>query len=146
MQTQGEILSKYLKAHVFYVPPTAILAISPIEVPIPVKAREGANVSMSEGQKLEKTTTEAQKSPNTVPSDATPATSLKTVLTQIHKSEYFLSRLKQLHDENEQYLQVLQSILHSLLQLDEMTKANGTCCVRYTSPFHHFLEPVIGYL
>lgn len=67
--------------------------------------------------------TEAQKDDANAPKNAT---SLKTVLTQIHKTEYFLSRLKQLHDENEQYIQVLQSILHSLLQLDEMTKANGT--------------------
>lgn len=124
MQTQGEILSKYLKEHVFFVPPTAILAISPIEVPIPVKRKEdkasSSNTAMDTGERAKKT----QKSDANAPKNTA---SLKTVLTQIHKSEYFLSRLKQLHEENEQYLQVLQSILHSLLQLDEMTKANGTC-------------------
>jgi hypothetical protein len=128
LQTQSEILSKYLKEHVFYVPPSAILAISPIDVPIPFQSSDHANVSTSLNKSTQKT---PKKGGKAAKQEVDETQSLRAILTKIHKEEYFLSRLKQLYNENEQYLQVLQNILHSLLQLDEITKANGMHPISY---------------
>lgn len=116
-------MEKYLREHVFYVPPDAILSISPLDVPIPAHSSDMMDVSTTSDKTDRKSSTKGGKSKL---KEETPSESLKVILTQIHKSEYFLSRLKVLHAENEQYIQSLQNILHALLQLDETTKANGT--------------------
>lgn len=120
LSQQSSILEKYLNEHVFYVPGTAVLAISPLDVPIPAKSVESpSEISTTTAKGVKKTGRTQQ-------SEEEKTESLKTVLTNIHKAEYFLSRLKQVHDENEQYIELLKSILTSLLQLDEVTKNLGT--------------------
>lgn len=97
-----------------------MLAISPLGVPMPAKVVEDSSETASNATKRSKKAGEPQET------EKEKGESLKTVLTNIHKTEYFLSRLKQLHDENEQYIDVLKSILTSLLQLEETTKNHGT--------------------
>lgn len=107
-----------------------MLAISPLDVPMPAKVVDESSVSASNATKRSKKASESQET------EKEKGESLKTVLTNIHKTEYFLSRLKQLYDENEQYIDVLNSILTSLLQLEETTKNHGT---RPSVSFsHHF--------
>lgn len=128
LSQQSSILEKYLNEHVFCVPGAAVLAISPLDVPIPAKVVEDPNKSTSAEINNSKKAKEAPQS------EEEKNESLRTVLTNIHKTEYFLSRLKQLHNENERYISVLEGILTSLLQLDETTKNRGTTPLNQLPP------------
>lgn len=120
LDTHSNILTTYLKEHVFFVPPTAILAVSPLDVPLPAKKDAQSSI---ESQREVSRNNEGQAELEGGKSDNK---SLEEVLTSIHKTEYFLARLKQVHEENDRYLQLLQSILRSMLELDEKTKENGS--------------------
>jgi hypothetical protein len=123
LATQGEILSNYLQGYVFMVPPDAILAVSPLEVPIPAPSNAmEVDSSVTKDHRAHR----QQKGASLEEASEPQKRDLKEVMLKIHKAEHFIIRLKEVYTENEEYIQILQRTLHSLLQVEEAVKANGT--------------------
>lgn len=98
------------------------MTISPLQVPLPSQHAESETASTS----TQLSRHAQQKKQQAALDKAAQQEEFRTVLRRTAELEATVSQLKQRYKENKEYMAMLQNILHSLLQLDEIVKANGT--------------------